>query len=168
MITTETYFKNTPAGWEETNEKWFYGLKGVDVNGINFRIIQSTFLAGFGNQKWTFVLSKFVQDSQSLKWTWVEDKLIEADNKTYRDANGNLFVDSGDNENPDNAYLYTNGTPIMEGDDIIGYNRIKTLKQGLTVTEWVQFYDLLYLGACVPELKNSIINKGMFGITEIN
>ena len=137
-------------------------------DGQNYKNVLTSFTPDFGAKKWGFTYSLYVQNNLDNKWSFVKNFQIIADDLTYRDANGTLFVDSGDNENTDNAFNYTNGDPIMEGEDIIAYERIKTLKVGLTVSEWVQFWMGILDAMCRPELEQSIIAQSLYGITEIN
>jgi len=166
MIATNKKFEYNSGQFTESNFCQYSGHTFTN-GGQNYKNVLTSFLPDFGGLKWVFTYSLYVQNNLDNTWTHVKNHSIIADNNTYRDANGNLFLDSGDNENIDNAFVYTNGGPIMDGEDIISYQRVKTLKQGLTVSEWVQFWSGVLDQICRPELEASIIAQSLYGIDSI-
>lgn len=136
-------------------------------NGQNYKNILTSFVPEFGAKKWIFTYSLFVQNNLDNTWSFVRNYQIIADDKTYRDENGNLFFDSGDNEDENNAFLYSNGNIVRQEGDYIEYEKIKTLKEGLTVSEWEQFWYGVLDMICRPELQNSIIAQSLYGITSM-
>jgi hypothetical protein len=157
MIATNKIFEFVNNQFVETNYPQYSGHTFTN-NGQNYRNILTSVVPNFGAKEWVFTYSLYVQNNIDGSWSHVKNFPIVGDDHTYRDENGNLFKDSGDNEEPNNAFIYSDG---QNGE------RIKTLKAGLTVTEWVHFWNAIFDALCRPELEYSIVNQELYGITEI-
>jgi nuclear transport factor 2 (NTF2) superfamily protein len=153
MIATNKTFELINGTFTES-QKLQYSGHTFTSNGIQYRNIFIAFLPDFQKKEWKFIYELYMLDPINNKWSYVKNHEIIGDDLTYRDANGNFFKDSGNNNDANNAYTYDE-----QGN--------KTLKAGLQYSEWEQFW-LIVLDAIVrPELEASLIYNNVYGITEI-
>lgn len=155
MIATRKKYVKNSGTWEETNLNYHIGYSFTS-NGIEYRMINEYFYCDFDSQWFKFVFSLWMKDPINNVFGFVKQNDIVANTTTWRDAQNNLYFDSGDNEETSNAFIYSG----EEG------QRIKTLKDGLK-TEYDIFYENILLGVCEPQIAYSIVSQNMNGITEI-
>jgi hypothetical protein len=165
MIAIRKKFKSINGKFEETELNHKIGYVFQSESGLNYRMILSSFIFDDDNQIFKFSFALWMQDPISLIWSFVKNDEIKADTNLFRDSEGNLYFDSGDNEDLNNAYIYSNEIEEEEG-VIIRNARIKTLKAGL-MSEYDIFYNNILLGVCEPEIAASIVYQNLNGITEI-
>ena len=165
MIATRKKFKREGNGFVETLENYQIGFEFTN-GGINYRMICETFISDFAGQSFSFSFSLWAFEPINSVWSFVKNDYIVADSKTWIDANGLKYIDSGNNSDANNSYIWTEEERLDENGMVIGHEHIKTLKSGL-VTEYDTFFEGILLGIIEPQISASIIDKGTNSITSI-
>lgn len=167
MIATQSKFKKSSNGsnYEPTIDNHHVGYTFA-ISGSNYRMVMDSFLPDFDNKIFTFPFSVWVQSAIDNEWAYVKTELIVADTKVFRDAENNIYYDSGDNEDANNAYTYSDEDILNDQDQVVGTNRVKTLKVGLK-SEYDIFWESILWDSVMPEISYAIVYKNLFGITEV-
>ena len=167
MIATKKRFKKEGNLYIETLDNGLIGYTYVK-NNINYRIICDNIIPDISSEYIQFSLSNWFLNNESNSWIFINNQNIVYNKNVWRDINGNLFVDSGDNLDSDNAYDYSSEEIIDNNDldDHVEYRRVKTLKSGLK-TEFDLFYESVILGIFQSNVDLSILSKSINDITEI-
>jgi len=152
MIATRKKFKKEGTSYIETLENYKIGYIFTNAS-INYRMICENPIIDFDLQIFKFNYSLWAFEPINSVWSWIKNDSIIADKNTWIDAENNKYVDSGINQDSNNAYTY----------DV---DSIKTLKEGL-VTEYDAFYDGIFLGIIEPQISASIVDQEMNSITSI-
>ena len=152
MIATRKKFKREGSSYIETLENYKIGYIFTN-NSINYRMICENPIIDFDIQIFKFPYSLWAFEPINQIWSFIKNDSIIADKNTWVDAEGNKYIDSGNNEDLNNAFDYDS-----EG--------LKTLKAGLN-TEYDVFYNGIFLGIIEPQISASIVEQEMNSITSI-
>ena len=102
-------------------------------------MICETFISDFASQSFSFSFSLWAFEPINSVWSFIKNDYIVANNKTWVDANGLKYIDSGNNADINNAYIYSSEEVLDENGDVINNKDVKTLKAGLK-TEYDTFF----------------------------